>query len=102
MAQTTMQLINEALARHPAGRGAPGVTAASRVFSLATRERLAEKTPAQAMPDGSYPIPDKGALARAISAYGRAAPADRAAVRAHIKRRAKALGAEDSLPKDWK
>jgi len=53
------------------------------------------------MPDGSYPIPDKDALRRAIQAIGRAPEEKRAAVKAHIKRRAKALGAMDMVPDGW-
>lgn len=45
------------------------------------------------MDDGSFPIPDKDALMRAIKLRGHAK--DPAAALAHIKRRAKALGAED-------
>jgi hypothetical protein len=51
-----------------------------------------------AMPDGSYPIPDIGALHDAISSYGRSPDA---ATKAHIKRRARALGATAALPKKW-
>lgn len=51
------------------------------------------------MPDGSFPIPDKDALRRAIQSIGRAKNPD--AVKRHIKKRAKALGATDMLPDDW-
>jgi len=54
-----------------------------------------------AMKDGSYPIPDKDALEDAIHAIGRG-KGSHAAIRQHIVRRAKALGATDSLPDDWK
>lgn len=53
-----------------------------------------------AMPDGSWPIPNRDYLRRAIQSYGRADNA--AEVKAWIKKRAKALGAEDMLPEDWK
>lgn len=72
-------------------------TKAAREFSDTTREKLADK--GVAMPDGSYPIPDKDALRRAIASFGRAKNA--AAVKKHIIRRAKALGATDMLPEDW-
>ena len=52
-----------------------------------------------AMPDGEYPIPDADALDRAIKSIGRAT--DRAAVMAHIKKRATALGKTSALPKEW-
>jgi hypothetical protein len=45
-----------------------------------------------AMPDGSFPIPDKAHLRRAILAVGRAHPDKRDAVKAHIRRRATQLG----------
>ncbi len=74
------------------------VKLAPRQFSSETRDKLAKRN--VAMPDGSFPIPDKDALRRAIQAIGRAK--NRAAVMAHIKRRAKAMGATDMLPEDWK
>jgi hypothetical protein len=70
---------------------------APREFSDERRQDLASS--GVAMPDGSYPIPDKDALRRAIQSYGRAK--DPAAVKAHIIKRAKALGATDMLPEDW-
>jgi len=51
------------------------------------------------MPDGSFPIITVGDLENAIKAYGRAK--DKAAVKKHIVKRAKALGATDKLPEDW-
>lgn len=45
-----------------------------------------------ALPDGSFPIPDKAHLRKAILAVGRAHPSKRAAVKAHIRRRAAQLG----------
>lgn len=45
-----------------------------------------------AMRDGSFPIPDRKHLHKAIKAVGRAHPSKRSAVRAHIRKRAKALG----------
>lgn len=68
-----------------------------RVISTERRKELADK--GKAMADGSYPIPDKGALRRAIQSYGRAS--DPEAVKAHIIRQAKALNAVDMLPPDW-
>lgn len=47
-----------------------------------------------AMPDGSFPIPDKAHLRKAILAAGRADPTKRAAVKAHIRKRAAALGVQ--------
>lgn len=69
---------------------------ASRTFSSDVRKKYAAS--GVAMPDGSYPIPDKDALSRAISSFGHNPTA---AVKAHIKKRAAALGATASLPEDW-
>lgn len=71
-------------------------------FSTDKRKALA-KTGA-ALPDGSYPIQNTSDLHNAISAVGRAGAKgtpgyDRA--KAHIVKRAKALGAESALPSDW-
>lgn len=68
-----------------------------RDFPEGSREDMADR--GVAMPDGSYPIPDKDALRRAIQAFGRAK--NPAATRAHIVRRARALGATDMLPEEW-
>jgi hypothetical protein len=68
-----------------------------RDFSPEQRDEMAKS--GVAMPDGSYPIPDEDALSRAIQSIGRAT--NRAAVMAHIKKRAKALGKTDVLPEDW-
>ncbi|MGW1525449.1 hypothetical protein [Streptomyces sp. NPDC002159] len=53
-----------------------------------------------AMPDGSYPITSKADLRKAIRAVGRG-NADHDAIRRHINKRAKALGLEGMVPKDW-
>jgi hypothetical protein len=53
-----------------------------------------------AMKDGSYPIADKGDLKDAVQAFGRAK--NKPKTKAHIKRRAKALGAADAIPDHWK
>lgn len=54
----------------------------------------------QAMKDGSYPIADAADLSNAIHAVGRGnAPHD--SIRAHIVKRAKALGLSDKIPDSW-
>jgi hypothetical protein len=53
----------------------------------------------QALPDGSFPIANVSDLENAIRAIGRAS--DPAAAKAHIKKRAAALGATDKIPDDW-
>src|SRR5512143_1650857 len=68
-----------------------------REFSQAARDKAADK--GQALPDGSLPIKNTGDLKNAIQAIGRAK--NPGAAKAHIKRRAAALGATDMLPEDW-
>lgn len=70
------------------------------VVSEKTRQHLA-KTGA-ALPDGSYPIRNEKDLKNAIHAYGRSSAKDRAKVRTHIRKRAKALGKEHLVPENWK
>lgn len=55
-----------------------------------------------ALRDGSYPIRDVTDLKNAVKAFGRAKESDRAAVKRHIKKRAKALNRMDIVPKDWR
>lgn len=68
-----------------------------RDYSTDQRDQMAQA--GEAMPDGSFPIANTADLKNAIQSIGRAK--DRAAAMAHIKRRAKALGAMDMLPPDW-
>lgn len=70
----------------------------SRSFPAKKRKKLAEE--GKALPDGSFPIVTKADLKNAIQAYGRAS--NKAAVKRHIKKRARALGATNLLPDDWK
>lgn len=51
------------------------------------------------MPDGSYPIVTVIDLRNAIKSYGRAK--NKMAVKAHIKKRARALGRPDLVPYGW-
>lgn len=69
-----------------------------RDFSADDRKRLADS--GEAMPDGGFPIENKADLKNAIQAIGRAK--DPAAAKKHIISRAKALGASDLIPDDWK
>ena len=69
-----------------------------REFNQNRREQLAAS--GDAMPDGSYPIVNRGDLQNAIQAYGRAS--NKGPVKEHIMRRARALGLEDMLPEQWK
>ncbi|MDE1828474.1 MAG: hypothetical protein KGH65_04920 [Candidatus Micrarchaeota archaeon] len=69
-----------------------------REFSDKERSRLADK--GHAMPDGSYPIETVGDLKNAIQSFGRAK--NPAAVKRHIKKRARELGRADLIPENWK
>lgn len=62
------------------------------------RKRMAAS--GEAMPDGSYPIADAEDLDNAIHAVGRGG-SDHDAIRAHIIKRAKALGLSSRIPDDW-
>lgn len=53
-----------------------------------------------AMKDGSFPIPDEGHLRSAIGHLGNY-KGNKSAAKAHIIRRARALGLTHLLPKDW-
>lgn len=69
-----------------------------RTFDTAERKAMAKA--GSAMPDGSYPIANTGDLQNAIHAIGRG-KGSHAAIKAHIIKRAKALGATKMLPQDW-
>lgn len=68
--------------------------------SKKSRDAAADK--GEALPDGSYPIRNESDLKNAIKAYGRAKESDRAKVRKHIMKRARALGKADLIPAEWK
>lgn len=69
-----------------------------RTFTAEERRKLASE--GKARPDGSYTIENEEDLHNAIRAWGRGGATS--ADKAHIKKRAKELGAEGSLPDDWK
>jgi hypothetical protein len=69
-----------------------------RDFSAGERRSAADS--GAAMPDGSFPIKNAGDLDNAIHLAGHAK--DPGAARAHIKRRASALGLSDKIPDTWK
>lgn len=76
--------------------------------SPSTAERKQAESKNQAMPGGRFPIRNRSDLSKAIKAVGRAtdsngnhSEAERAKVRRHIKRRAKALGLTSLLPDSW-
>lgn len=72
-------------------------TGTFRDYDTEARKRMADA--GTAMPDGSYPIADLEDLRNAIQAIGRAKDPD--AVKRHIRKRAKALDAENLLPDTW-
>lgn len=79
------------------GRISP-IEFAKRKFSTEQRARMAES--GTAMPDGSYPIANRRDLMNAIRSWGRGGSDPK--VKEHIKRRARALGASDMIPENWK
>ena len=68
-------------------------------FSPERREELAKE--GIALPDGSYPIENERDLKNAIWAFGRAKPEKKDEVKAHIIKRAEALGKSDMVPEIW-
>lgn len=70
----------------------------ARNFSAKKRKQLAKK--GHALSDGSFPIVNKADLKNAVQAYGRAS--NKAKAKRHIIKRARALGATNLLPDDWK
>ena len=68
-------------------------------FSAEERRSLAKQ--GKAMPDGSYPIRNTADLKNAIHAVGRGGSSHNA-IRKFIMRRARALGASNMIPDDWK
>lgn len=85
-------------ANEPGGRMSTTEDATRRTFTADERKNAAKK--GAAMPDGSFPIMNESDLRNAIQAIGRAK--NPAAAKAHIKKRARALGLTDLLPEDWR
>ena len=71
--------------------------ALKRAYTEESRTAMAKA--GHALPDGSYPIKDEADLRNAIQAYGRAK--DKKEAKAHIMKRALALGLEDLIPMNW-
>jgi hypothetical protein len=76
----------------------PALDAEKHEFSAAEREKDAEA--GVAMPDGSYPIRNAMDVENAVRDFNRSGK--KPDVKAHIIARAKAVGAENALPEDWK
>jgi phage head maturation protease len=69
-----------------------------KAYTQAERDAMAKS--GEAMPDGSYPIKTRDDVQAAIDTVGMGkAPADD--IKAHIIKRADALGCSDMLPKTW-
>lgn len=62
-------------------------------------QRKSDAKSGAALPDGSFPIESVADLKNAIQAFGRAK--DKVAAKAHIKKRAGALGSANLLPDSW-
>lgn len=75
----------------------PVVAAMGGDWSEKARKTAVKK--GEAYGEGSFPIRDKADLKRAVQAFGRAK--DKAKAKAHIIRRARALGAVSMLPDSW-
>jgi phage I-like protein len=73
------------------------MTEALKDYSAEAREKLAKES--KALPDGSFPIVDVADLRNAIQAAGRAS--NPGAAKAHIKKRAAALGQSGLIPEGW-
>jgi hypothetical protein len=80
-----------------AARGGDKLKMGDREFSTAQREKLAKS--GAAMPHGGFPIKSEGDLHNAIRAVGRAK--NPSAAKAHIKKRARALGLTKHIPEGW-
>jgi hypothetical protein len=84
---------------HRAGVAAKKVVDYGSGPSRAARARA--QTSGQAFRNGRYPIRNVADLRKAIQAFGRATDADKPALKAFIKARARALGAVALIPETW-
>jgi ATP-dependent protease ClpP protease subunit len=78
--------------------GGVGVVRNADKYDADDRKRMASS--GQAMDDGSYPVADGEDLDNAIHAVGRGG-ADHDSIRAHIIKRAAALGLSSKIPDNW-
>lgn len=91
--------MEEMHAAHRAGVAAKKVVNYGSGPSAAARAKA--QTSGQAFRNGRYPIRNVADLRKAIQAFGRATPADKPALKAFIKSRARALGATALIPDTW-
>jgi hypothetical protein len=68
-------------------------------YTVAQRQSMAKMNPPQAMPDGSYPIGNKGDISDAVRTWGLGG--SKATVKAWIIKRAQQLNATSVLPDGW-
>lgn len=80
-----------------AAQDAKGGAVAAAGLDTKSRAKAADK--GTALPDGSFPIRNRGELGKAVKALGRAK--NQAAAKRHIIKRARALNAVGSLPEAW-
>jgi hypothetical protein len=71
--------------------------ALKRAFTDDQRKELTKE--GKAMKDGSFPIDSEQDLRNAVQAYGRAS--DQPATKAHIMKRARAMGLDELIPSNW-
>jgi hypothetical protein len=95
-----MAAYHEQMASHKFAEAAGMLKALFAKREFSADERKAAAKAGHALPDGSFPINSVADLHNAVQAFGRAK--DKAAAKAHIIKRAKALGATDALPDSWK
>jgi len=95
----TQALAIKAVAEWEAKKARAHVNLSVDLAVIPAKERRTLATKGVALPDGSFPIRNVADLRNAIRAIGRAK--DPAAAKAHIKRRARALGAAGLLPNTW-
>lgn len=67
---------------------------------LSHEERMQLARKGEALPDGSYPTPNRDYLHAAIQSYGRET-GNKAYLRRYLIRRAHALNSTDLIPDDW-
>lgn len=84
----------------PTATAPPGTAAVVVKRDYTGDERDVMAASGVALPDGSYPIRTVADLRNAIQAIGRAK--DPEAAKAHIRRRARALGKQNLIPDSWK
>lgn len=94
------------LTKHHPSTTDPVAASAVEHAAPTTEKRNRAEDSGAAMPGGRYPIENEQDLRNAIRAVGRAGgpegtEADRAAVRRHIIKRARALGKSDLIPDTW-